>query len=55
MLEHAGAAEKAATLKSFVKDAAREAVPLLPGANRVDARRDTDWKLLINADVEPEL
>jgi len=55
MLERAGAAEKAATLKSFVKDAAREAVPLLPGANRVDARRDTDWKLLINADVEPEL
>lgn len=55
LLEHAGAAEKAAALKSFVKDAARETVPLLPGANKEDARRDAEWKLLINADVEPEL
>jgi len=55
LLEHAGAAEKAAALKSFVKDAAREAVPLLPGANKEDARRDTDWKLFINTDIEAEL
>ena len=55
LLEHAGAADKAAALKNFVKDAARETVPLLPGAKKQDAQRATDWKLLINTDVEPEL
>ncbi len=55
LLEHAGAADKAAALKNFVKDAARETVPLLPGASKEDAHRATDWKLLINTDVEPEL
>jgi predicted transcriptional regulator of viral defense system len=55
LLEHAGAAEKAAALKSFVKDSARETVPLLPEASKEDARRDADWKLLINTDVEAEL
>lgn len=55
LLERVSAAETAAALKSFVKDTAREAVPLLPGASREDARRDTDWKLFINTDVEPEL
>jgi predicted transcriptional regulator of viral defense system len=55
LLEHLGAADKAAVLKSFVKDPARETVPLLPGANKEDARRDADWKLLINTDVEAEL
>jgi predicted transcriptional regulator of viral defense system len=55
LVEHVGAVEKAAALKSYVKDAAREVVPLLPGASKEDARHDTDWKLLINTDVEPEL
>jgi hypothetical protein len=55
LLEHLGAAEKAAALKSFVKDAARETVPLLPGASKEDARRDADWKLLINTEIEAEL
>jgi predicted transcriptional regulator of viral defense system len=55
LFERAGAAEKAIALKSFVKDAARDVVPLLPGAKKEDADRNADWKLLINADVEPEL
>lgn len=55
LLEHLGAAEKVAALKSFVKDAARETVPLLPGAQKEDAARNKDWKLLINTDVEAEL
>ena len=38
-----------------VKDAARETVPLLPGATKEDAQRAADWKLLINTEVEPEL
>jgi predicted transcriptional regulator of viral defense system len=55
LLEHAGAGDKAAALKTFVKTAARETVPLLPGAHKEDARRDADWKLFINTDVEAEL
>jgi predicted transcriptional regulator of viral defense system len=55
LLECAGTPEKAAALKAFVKDAARETVPLLPGASKEDAQRSPDWKLLINTEVEPEL
>ena len=55
LLERVGATEKADALKMFVKDAARETVPLLPGASKEDAQRAADWKLLINTDVEPEL
>lgn len=55
LLEHAGAAERAAALKDYVKNAVRETVPLLPGAKKEDARRDADWKLLINTEVEAEL
>lgn len=55
LLEHVGADEKTAALKSYVQDAARDAVPLLPGAPRKDARSNSDWKLFVNADVELEL
>lgn len=55
LLECAGAPEKAAALKMFVKDAARETVVLLPGATKEDGQRTADWKLLINTEVEPEL
>jgi predicted transcriptional regulator of viral defense system len=54
LLEHAGAAEKTADLKSFVKKSARETVALLPGAPADRAPRDADWKLIVNADVETE-
>jgi predicted transcriptional regulator of viral defense system len=55
LLERAGTPEKAAALKMFVKDAARETVPLLPGATKEDAQRVAEWRLLINTEVEPEL
>ena len=55
LLERAGAPEKAAALKMFVKDAARDTVPLLPGSTKEQAQRAADWKLLINTEVEPEL
>jgi predicted transcriptional regulator of viral defense system len=55
LVERAGAPEKADALKMFVKDVARETVPLLPGASKEDAQRAADWKLLINTEVEPEL
>lgn len=50
-----GAGEQAAPLKNYVKDEARQTIPLLPGADRENRRRDADWKLFVNADVEPEL
>jgi hypothetical protein len=55
LLERARAPEKADALKMFVKEAARETVPLLPGASKEDAQRSADWKLLIKTKVEPEL
>jgi predicted transcriptional regulator of viral defense system len=54
LLEQVGAGEKAARLKQHVKDAARQAVPLLPGGAETDAHRDGGWKLIVNATVEAE-
>ena len=54
LLEQTGAGAQATALKDHVRRTARQAVPLLPGASRVDARRDPDWKVIVNADVEPE-
>ncbi|MEP7245441.1 MAG: hypothetical protein ABI885_17450 [Gammaproteobacteria bacterium] len=34
--------------------AARETVALLPGAPAEKARRNADWKLIVNADVKAE-
>jgi predicted transcriptional regulator of viral defense system len=55
LLEHVGAGDKAAALKSHVKGAARDAVPLLSGASREKADRNAHWKLFVNAEVETEL
>jgi predicted transcriptional regulator of viral defense system len=54
LLEQLGDPEKASALKAHIKSAVRQAVPLLPGAPVKDARRDMDWKLVINAEVESE-
>ena len=54
LLGQVGAAEKTVALGSHVKHAARETVALLPGARGDEAHRDADWKLIVNADVEPE-
>ena len=56
LLEHVvDASEKAIALKEYVIPAARQAVPLLPGASRANARRDPAWKVIINTQVEAEL
>jgi predicted transcriptional regulator of viral defense system len=52
LLERARAPEKATALKIFVKGAAHETVPLLPGATQEHAQRIAEWKLLINTEVE---
>lgn len=60
LLERVGAGEKVAPLKAFVRARAHESTPLLPNAPgasaaRSKAKRNKDWKLYINAEVEPEL
>ena len=53
LLEHlADAEEKTEPLKQYVRDQARQSVPLLPAAPRARATRDKEWKLYVNAAVE---
>lgn len=54
LLELIGAAENAAALKSYVKETARDATPLLPAVPHDRAPRARDWKVWINAEVEAE-
>lgn len=54
LLERAGAAERAEALKSYIKRTARDTVALMPGLRVDGVRRDADWKLMINAELEPE-
>lgn len=55
LLEQVSAGEKAIPLKNYVRAAARQAVPLLPGASSTDALRDADWKVVVNTEVEAAL
>jgi predicted transcriptional regulator of viral defense system len=55
LLEHVGAREKAATLKAYVCEHARQSTVLLPATPRARAPRDEGWKLYVNADVQAEL
>ena len=54
LCERAEGADKATGLKSYVQEHARDATALLPSASRKGAVRNEDWKLDINAEVEPE-
>lgn len=54
LLDQVGAAEKATALKAYIKTVARQTVALMPGTAIADARRDRDWKLAINTEVEAE-
>ena len=54
LLELVGAAEKAAALKAYVRENARDVTPLLPAAPHDGAERSADWKLYVNAEVEAE-
>jgi predicted transcriptional regulator of viral defense system len=59
VLDLVGASETTAPLKEHVRERARESVPLLVSGTRPSGRRavprSEDWKLFINARVEPEL
>ena len=54
LLERAGAAEKASGLRAYVRARAHESAVLLPQGSSKKATRDENWKLFINAAVEPE-
>lgn len=41
-------------LRDYVKQAARQSVPLTPGISYSQAPRDADWKVFVNSDVEPD-
>lgn len=53
--EAPGRAIDLGALKEYVRARARESTPLLPGKPHEKSVRNADWKLWINADVEPEL
>ena len=55
LLTKAGAGDRAEPLKSYVRQHARQTAVLLPTAPHDEAARDDDWKLIVNAEVEPEL
>ena len=50
-----GAGEKAAPLKTYVREHATQSTALLPNAVRARAPRDDDWKLYVNAGVQADL
>ena len=52
LLDHVGAADKAALLKEHVRRRARNYTKLLPGADGDGAPRSKDWRLFVNASVE---
>lgn len=54
LLELVEAGDKAVLLKSYVRENARDATPLLPAASYNDASRSADWKVLVNATVQAE-
>ena len=54
LMELVGAAEKTVPLKDYVRRKARNAASLLPAGPRRKGKRSADWKLDINAEVEPE-
>lgn len=55
LLERVGSSEKAAPLKAWVRSYARDSAVLLPEAPRDDVAQDAEWKLYLNAVVEPDL
>jgi len=55
LLERVGAAEKAAPLKNWVLGHARKSAVLLAGARSASGDRDSGWKIIVNATVEPDL
>lgn len=54
LLELVGAADKVISLKAHVRRNARQVTALQPAAAHENASRSNDWRLRINADIEPD-
>ena len=54
LMELAGAQDKTEELSIYVRQAARQTAKLLAGGKGGSGERNPRWKLLVNADVEPE-
>ena len=54
-LENFGGADRIGPLKAYVQEHAEQTAILLPKAPHRNAKRDDDWKLIVNAEVEAEL
>ena len=55
LLEKFGGEDRVGALKSYVQQHASQTAVLLPTAKRENAMRNDGWKLIVNAEVEPEL
>lgn len=55
LLELVQAREAASALESYVGDHAKEYTQLAPGIKDGNGERNTHWKLIVNAAVEPDL
>ena len=55
LLSLVAAGKRADPLRDYVKQAARQSVPLLPSVSYAQAPRDADWRVFVNSDVEPDL
>ncbi len=54
LLELVGAADRVMALKEYVQRTARQSTALVPTVARRHTSRSGDWRLRINADVEPD-
>lgn len=54
-LENFGGADRIGPLKAYVREHAEQTAILLPKAPHKSAKRNDDWKLIVNAEVEAEL
>jgi predicted transcriptional regulator of viral defense system len=55
MLELVESADVAVDLKVYVREHAREFRKLIPGSNTNDGQRRSDWKLIVNEELDPDL
>ena len=55
LLDLVGHSSRTKALADFVEGHATETAVLVPGGSKASANRDARWKLLINADLEPDL
>ena len=54
LLDHVGAPDRALLLKDYVRGTARNYTRLLPTADADKMARSRDWRLYVNASIEPD-